>query len=119
LLLQAAIDREVAAFLGRERYERAASCQNPRPGMRNGHCPTTVKTTAGPVVVQRPKLRGTTERWRRLDEVKLDYLFLDDSHFKYHDDVATEPVLAAWGIDTDGKPVFVRLEAAASESGDA
>lgn len=56
--------REVAAFLGRERYERAASCQNPRPGMRNGHCPTTVKTTAGPVVVQRPKLRGTTERWR-------------------------------------------------------
>jgi transposase-like protein len=28
-------------------------------------------------------------------------------------------VLAAWGIDTDGKPVFVGLEAASSESGDA
>jgi putative transposase len=31
--------------------------------MRNGHCPTTIKTTAGPVSVQRPKLRGTTERF--------------------------------------------------------
>jgi transposase-like protein len=56
---------------------------------------------------------------RRLDEVKLDYLFLDGSHFKYHANAAAEPVLAAWGIDTAGKPVFVGLEAAASESGDA
>jgi putative transposase len=145
-----------------------------------------VKTTAGPVTLQRPKLRGATERFasqlfgtgvtktnalealviagfvrglsvrdveaaltealgeqaavsrstvsriceaikdqfqawcrRRLDEVKLDYLFLDGSHFKYHANAAAEPVLAAWGIDTDGKPVFVGLDAAASESGDA
>jgi putative transposase len=63
LLLQAAIEGEVAAFLGRERYERAAVCENARPGMRNGHCPTTIKTTAGPVMVQRPKLRGTMERF--------------------------------------------------------
>jgi transposase-like protein len=56
---------------------------------------------------------------RRLDEVKLDYLFLDGSHFKYHANAGAEPVLAAWGIDTNGKPVFVGLEAAASESGDA
>ncbi|MEU8176355.1 hypothetical protein AB0C14_26075 [Microbispora hainanensis] len=32
-----------------------------RPGYRNGHCPTTVKTTSGPVTVARPKLRGTAE----------------------------------------------------------
>ena len=186
LLLQAAIEGEVAAFLGRERYERAVGCEDARPGMRNGHCPTSVKTTAGPVTLARPKLRGTTERFasqlfgtgvaktnalealviagfvrglstrdieatlveslgeaaavskstvsrvceqiktqfdawcaRRLDEVTLDYLFLDGSHFKYHANAGTEPVLAAWGIDTDGKPVFVGLEAAASESGDA
>src|SRR5438034_11079119 len=31
--------------------------------MRNGYCPATVKTTAGPVTVARPKLRGTTERF--------------------------------------------------------
>ena len=31
--------------------------------MRNGYCPTTVKTTAGPVTLQRPKVRGTTERF--------------------------------------------------------
>ena len=186
LLLQCAVEAEVAAFLGRDRYERAMSCQDPRVGMRNGYCPTTIKTTAGPITVQRPKLRNTTERFasqlfgtgvtktnalealviagfvrglstrdveaaltealgesatvsrstvsricteiktqfqawsaRRLDDVSLDYLFLDGSHFKYHTNAAAEPVLAAWGIDTDGKPMFIGLEAASSESGDA
>ena len=186
LLLKAAIEAEVTAYLGRDRYERAASCDDARAGMRNGYCPTTVKTTAGPVTLQRPKVRDTTERFasqlfgkgvtktnaleslviagfvrglstrdveatlvealgeqaavskstvsrvceniktqfeawsaRRLDEVELDYLFLDGSHFKYHANASAEPVLAAWGIDTDGKPVFVGLDAASSESGDA
>jgi transposase-like protein len=51
--------------------------------------------------------------------VKLDYLFLDGSYFKYHVGAAAEPVLAAWGIDTDGKPVFVGLSAVGGgESGD-
>ena len=61
------------------------------------------------------------EAWsaRRLDDVELDYLFLDGSHFKYHANAAAQPVLAAWGIDSDGKPVFIGLEAASSESGDA
>ncbi len=63
LLLQSAVEAEVAAFLGRDRYERAASCGDPHPGMRNGYCPTTVKTTAGSVTLARPKLRGTTERF--------------------------------------------------------
>jgi transposase-like protein len=44
---------------------------------------------------------------------------LDGSYFKYHANAAAEPVLAAWGIDIAGKPVFVGLEAASSESGDA
>jgi putative transposase len=58
-------------------------------------------------------------RMRRLDGLELDYLFLDASHFKYHANAAAEPVLAAWGISTDGKPVFVGLDAAAAESHDA
>ena len=39
------------------------------------------------------------EDWsrRQMDEVTLDYLFLDGSHFKYHANAAVEPVLAAWG----------------------
>jgi transposase-like protein len=186
LLLQTAIEAEVTAFLGRERYQRAAASEDARVGMRNGYCPTTVKTTARPVTLARPKVRGTAERFasqlfgkgvtktnaleslviagfvrglstrdveatlvealgeaaavsrstvsricveirtqfeswsrRRLDDVELDYLFLDGSHFKYHANAGAEPVLAAWGIDTDGKPVFVGLEAAGSESGDA
>jgi len=28
-------------------------------GSRNGHCPTTIKTTSGPITLERPKLRGT------------------------------------------------------------
>lgn len=67
------------------------------------------------------QIKEQFEGWsrRRLDTVVLDYLFLDGSHFKYHANAAAEPVLAAWGIDTDGKPVFIGLAAAASESGDA
>jgi putative transposase len=36
-----------------------------------------------------------------------------------HPGAPAEPVLAAWGIDVDGKPVFVGLAPAASESTDA
>lgn len=186
LIIQTAVEAEVTAFLGRARYERAGKGQA-AGGMRNGYQPpSAIKTTAGPVQVRRPKLRGTSEpftsrlfgqavtksnaleclviagfvrglsvrdveatladalgaeatvsksevsricqaigedleqwRSRRLDDVRLDYLFLDGSHFKYHLGAAAEPVLAAWGIDTDGKPVFVGLGAAGSESGDA
>lgn len=183
LLIQTAVEAEVDEFLGRARYQRRTDVADARPGSRNGFCPTTVKTTTGPVTVARPKLRGTddkfvsrlfgtgvsktnaletlviagfvrglsvrdveasladalgpqaalskstvsrvcqaiaeqfnTWRYRPLDEVDLDYLFLDASHFKMHHGARTEPILAAWGITTAGKPVLVGLEAAASES---
>src|SRR4029450_6562858 len=58
-------------------------------------------------------------RVRALSGVRLDSLFLDASHFKMHPGAPAEPVLAAWGIDTDGKPVFVGLAPASSESTDA
>ncbi len=63
LLLQAALEAEVTAFLGRDRYARTADTEEGRAGLRNGYCPTTIKTTTGPVTLQRPKLRGTTERF--------------------------------------------------------
>ena len=192
MIIQTAVEAEVEAFLGRARYQRTPTAGNGddtpgvRAGHRNGYSPTTVKTTAGPVTVQRPKLRGTTEKFasrlfgtgitrtnaleslviasfvrglsvrdvenaladalgpeaalskstvsticqairteysawcdRDLSGVVLDYLFLDASHFKMHTGAGSEPVLAAWGITTDGKPVFVGLAAAASESTDA
>src|SRR3954453_2163509 len=56
---------------------------------------------------------------RRLDELELDYLFLDASFFRYHVGAAAEPVLAAWGITTEGKPVFIGLDTSAAESADA
>src|SRR5256885_16872372 len=36
-------------------------CDDARPGSRYGYREVTVKTTAGPVQLSRPKLRGTTE----------------------------------------------------------
>jgi putative transposase len=63
LLIQTAVEAEVAAFLGRARYQRAVAAAQAQPGHRNGYCPTTVKTTTGPVTVHRPKLRGTSERF--------------------------------------------------------
>jgi putative transposase len=56
---------------------------------------------------------------RRLDELELDYLFLDASFFRYHVGAAAEPVLAASGITTEGKPVFIGLDTSAAESADA
>jgi len=58
LVIQAALEAEVAEFLGRGRYQRDPDAG---PGYRNGHQPVQVKTTAGPVVLERPKLRGTGE----------------------------------------------------------
>ena len=186
LIIQTAVEAEVEEFLGRARYQRVAQVEDARAGSRNGFCPTTIKTTAGPVTVQRPKLRGTTEkfasrlfgagvsrtnaleslviagyvrglsdrdveatladalgaeavlskstvsrvcgaiktefaRWaeRSLTDLALDYLFLDGSFFKMHDGARAEPVLAAWGITTQGAPVLVGLAPAGSESTDA
>ncbi len=67
------------------------------------------------------RIRTEFDAWktRDLSGVCLDYLFLDGSHFKMHPGAPAEPVLAAWGIDTDGRPVFVGLAPAASESTDA
>lgn len=71
LLLQSALEAEVTEFLGRNRYERRQRAKQARAGSRNGYSDLTIKTTAGPVTLQRPKLRGTTEafatrcRWPR------------------------------------------------------
>jgi len=186
LLMQAALEAEVSEFLGRDRYQRAAACQDARPGSRNGYREVTVKTTAGPVALSRPKLRGTTEAFasrlfgayvtktnaleslviasfvrglsvrdveatladalgdqaaiskstvsaicqaikdeyeawaaRRLEEIKLDYLFLDASFFRMHPGSPAETVLAAWGITTAGKPAFIGLAPGTGESFDA
>lgn len=163
LLMQAALEAEVTEFLGRERYQRAAACLDANEGSRNGYRSVTVKTTTGPVTLERPKLRGTTaafasrlfgkhvtntnaletlviaafvrglsvrdvealaealgdqaaiskstvsevckairaeyQAWarRRLDEIVLDYLFLDASFFRMHPGSPAEPVFGRLG----------------------
>jgi len=60
LVMQSALEAEVTEFLGRERYARG---ERARAGSRNGYGDTTVKTTAGAVKLQRPKVRGTLEKF--------------------------------------------------------
>jgi len=67
------------------------------------------------------RLRAEFDAWKRRDltGVRIDYLYLDGSFFKMHPKARAEPVLVAWGIDTDGKPVFLGLAPGAAESTDA
>ena len=55
----------------------------------------------------------------RLDDITLDYLYLDASFFRMHPGSPAEPVLAAWGITTGGKPAFIGLAPGTGESADA
>jgi transposase-like protein len=58
LLFQVALEAEVTEFLGRDRYARG---ERDHEGLRNGYSEITVKTSAGPVRLERPKLRGNPE----------------------------------------------------------
>jgi putative transposase len=64
------------------------------------------------------RLRGEFDAWKRRDlsKTRVDYLYLDGSFFKMHPKAKAEPVLAAWGIDTDGHAVFLGLGPGAAES---
>ena len=61
LIIQAAVEAEVVRVSRSRSLPAGGGVAEARPGSRNGYCPTTVKTTAGPVTIQRPKLRGTSE----------------------------------------------------------
>ncbi len=58
LVLQQVLEEEVTSWLGRGWNCRTAG---ERAGQRNGFGDVTVKTTAGPVALKRPKLRNTSE----------------------------------------------------------
>jgi transposase-like protein len=60
LVFQTALEAEVTEFLGRDRYARG---ERGREGLRNGYSPVSIKTTAGEVSLQRPKTRGTDEKF--------------------------------------------------------
>jgi transposase-like protein len=56
LILQQALEEELTDFLGRERYERRGEPVS----HRNGYEAVTVKTTAGPLALERPRLRNAS-----------------------------------------------------------
>jgi putative transposase len=57
LILQQALEDEVTEFLGRARYERAEETVS----YRNGYEPRTVKTTGGPMRLERPRVRDASK----------------------------------------------------------
>src|SRR6185437_10265186 len=57
LVLQRAVEEEVAAFLQRARYERSAAAK----GSRNGTRPKPIQTAEGELSIAMPQLRGTAE----------------------------------------------------------
>ena len=57
LILQQALEDEVTEFLGRGRYERSKETVS----HRNGYEPRTVKTTSGPVELERPRVRDASK----------------------------------------------------------
>ena len=59
LTLQRAVEEEVAAFLGRERYERTATAA----GSRNGHRPKRIQTAEGEITIAVPQVRDTLTRF--------------------------------------------------------
>jgi hypothetical protein len=57
LVLQRAVEEEVAAFLNRARYERTAEGK----GSRNGTRPKPIQTAEGELSIAMPQVRGTAE----------------------------------------------------------
>src|SRR6478672_8919881 len=60
LILQQALEDEVTAFVGRGRYQRVDGGEEVI--YRNGFArPSTVATTSGPTVIERPRVRDATK----------------------------------------------------------
>jgi transposase-like protein len=58
LVIQRAVDEEVAAFLSRARYERT-----PATGSRNGTRPKPIQSAEGEISIAMPQVRNTAERF--------------------------------------------------------
>ena len=58
LIMQQALEDEVTEFLGRERYARADEAA---AIYCNGYEPRVVRTTSGPMELERPRIRGVAE----------------------------------------------------------
>jgi transposase-like protein len=59
LVIQRAVDEEVAAFLGRARYERAPDAT----GSRNGTRPRRIQTAEGEITIAMPQVRDSLVRF--------------------------------------------------------
>ena len=59
LILQRAVEEEVAIFLGRSRYERTPDAA----GSRNGHRARRIQTAEGEIAIAMPQLRDTLTRF--------------------------------------------------------
>jgi putative transposase len=123
LILQQALEDEIAEFLGRARYERTGA----PVAHRNGYEPRTVVSTSGPMELERPRLRGArglgfesqilgghVARTYALESlVVCSFLrglsVRDVERALRPDDAPAEGVLVAWGVTLEGRKVLLGL----------
>jgi len=129
LVLQRALEEEVAEFLGRARYERAPEAR----GSRNGFRPRRLQTAEGELEVQMPQLRDTADRFvsrvlpdvrtvirtrplealiigayvRGLSDRDIESLLQDAIYLPTRPSGAKEGVLVAWGYTEAGERVLL------------
>lgn len=64
-VIQEALESELTQFLGRERYERYRSDdETQQKPLRNGYKERTLRTAEGPIKIQLPQVRNTTEPYQ-------------------------------------------------------
>lgn len=105
---QRLVSERFARIEGLSRSRRAHRDRRIVEGIRSGSC---------------PRNRGRYKefdawRCRDLSGIELDVLYLDGTHFRYHAGAKAEPVLCAWGLTSEGKPLLVGLDGTSSESTD-
>ena len=108
-IIQQTSEHEVDDFLDRSWYERVGDDQD-RRGYRNGYTPITLKTSQGPLRIQRPRVRDTSEPFdskilARID--KLEKAVVAMATEMYVRGLSTRDIEQTL-VDEDGRPILSR-----------
>lgn len=107
-ILQEAAEAEVDEFLGRGWYQRSSEAAH--RGYRNGYTPVTLKTTQGPLQIDRPRVRETSEAFEsqllgRIDRLEQGLIRLANE--MYVRGLSTQDIEATL-TGPDGEPILSR-----------
>ena len=108
-IIQQTAEHEVDDFLDRKWYERGVDDKT-NHGYRNGYTPITLKTSQGPLRIQRPRVRDTSEPFEskilaRID--KLEKAVVSMATEMYVRGLSTRDIEQTL-VDEDGRPILSR-----------